>query len=96
MKPSLALQGNQELIKQIAARYGASNVRVFGSVARGEDTERSDLDLLVDMEEDRSIWDLAELQGDVREALRCDVQIVLSDSLHRLLRDRILGEARPI
>ena len=93
MKPSLAIRDKRDQILEIAARYGASNVRVFGSVARGEDTERSDLDLLVDMDEDRSLWDLGEFVGDVRDALECEVQIVTSDSLHRLLRKRILSEA---
>lgn len=96
MKPSVAMRGKREEILEIAARYGAHNVRVFGSVARGEDTTKSDLDLLVDMDEDRSYWDVAELCGEMQDALRCKVQVVLSDSLNRLLKDRILNEARPL
>lgn len=96
MKPPVALRENRDQVLTIAARHGAHNVRVFGSVARGEDTERSDLDLLVDMDEDRSLWDLGELIDDVREALNCKVQIVTSDSLHRLLKDRIVTEALSI
>ncbi len=96
MRPSLALNAKRDQILEIAARYGATNVRVFGSVARGEDTERSDLDLLVDMDDDRCLWDLGEFTEDVKDALHCKVQIVISDSLHRLLKDRILGEATPI
>lgn len=96
MKPSVAMRGKREAILEIAARHGAHNVRVFGSVARGEDTEKSDLDLLVDMDADRSYWDVAGLQGEMEDALRCKVQIALSDSLHRLLRDHIINEARPL
>src|SRR5205085_2527831 len=93
MRPSIAMRGNREQILEIAERYGARNVRVFGSVARAEDTEKSDLDLLVDMDEDRSYWDLGLLTEDVKDLLGCEVQIVPSDGLHRRLRDRILREA---
>lgn len=96
MKPSIAVFAKRELILDIAARHGARNIRVIGSVARGQDTERSDLDLLVDLDEDRSYMDLGEFVADVRDALQCEVQIVPSDSLHRLLRDRILSEAKPL
>jgi predicted nucleotidyltransferase len=90
------MAGKRDQILAIAARYGASNVRVFGSVARGEDTDKSDLDLLVDMDEERPLSDLGEFVADVQEALNCRVQAVTSDSLHRLLRSRILAEARPL
>jgi predicted nucleotidyltransferase len=96
MKPSVAMRGKREAILEIAAQYGARNVRVFGSVARGEDTAKSDLDLLVDLDEDRSYWDVAELCGEIQDILRCKVQVVLSDSLHHLLKNRILNEARTL
>ena len=96
MKPSIALNGKREQILEIAARYGAYNVRIFGSVARGEDTERSDLDLLVDMDEDRPLSDLGLFAADVQDALHCEVQAVTSDGLHRLLRNRIMREAVPL
>src|SRR5437867_4072172 len=93
MRPSIAVRNKRDEILEIAARHGARNVRVFGSVARGEDTERSDLDLLVDLDPDRSLADLGEFAEDLRDALQCKVQAVSSDGLHRLLRDRILREA---
>ena len=96
MKPSLAVRGKREQILDIAERHGARNVRVFGSVARCEDTGRSDLDLLVDLDEDRSYWDLGKFIEDLQDASHCKVQAVPSDSLHRLLKDRILGEAAPL
>lgn len=69
---------------------------MFGSVARGEDTSRSDLDLLLDMEDGRSIWDLAGLSADLTDALHCRVQVVESTGLHKLLKERILSEAAPL
>jgi hypothetical protein len=96
MKPSSALRNKRDEVLAIAARHGARNVRVFGSVARGEDTERSDLDLLVDMDDNRPLSDLGMFAEDVRDALQCKVQAVTSDGLHRLLRKRIMREARPL
>ena len=93
MRPSVAIMGKREEIIRIAERHGARNVRVFGSVARGEDTEKSDLDLLVDLDEEASMSDLGLFAEDVQELIRCEVQAVSSDGLHRLLRDRILSEA---
>jgi len=95
MKPSTALRGKRDEVLAIAARYGAYNVRVFGSVARGEDTDRSDLDLLVDRDDDRPLSDLGLFAADVRDALECRVDAVTSDGLHRLLSKRILDEATP-
>lgn len=93
MRPSVAIRDKRDQILEIAARHGARNVRVFGSVARGQDTDRSDLDLLVDLDADRSLWDLGEFVEDVRDVLDCEVQAVTSDGLHRMLADRILREA---
>ncbi len=80
-------------IKRIAAAHGAGNVRVFGSVQRGEAEITSDLDLLVDMAEGRSLFDLVALSDELREALGVDVDVVTEGSLSPYLRDRILAEA---
>lgn len=80
----------------IAARHGARNIRVFGSVARGEDRPASDLDLLVDMEADRSLLDLVALQLDLEALLLRAVDVVTDASVPQALRDRILGDARPL
>jgi len=87
------LQAKREDILSIAARYGASNVRVFGSVARGETDEKSDIDLLVDMEPDRSLFDLGGLLTDLQDLLGCEVDIVPEDSLRERIRERVLKEA---
>lgn len=91
---TLALSsGGREDINRIAAAHGARNVRVFGSVARGESGDSSDLDLLVDMSEDRSLLDLVVLGADLEEALGVGVDVVTEKSLSPYLRDRVLAEA---
>lgn len=87
------LQAKREDILQTARKYGAYNVRVFGSVARGEADEKSDIDLLVDMEKGRSLLDLAGLLVDLEELLGCKVDVVPEDSLRERIRGRILKEA---
>jgi uncharacterized protein len=85
--------GEREEINRIAATHGARNVRVFGSVVRGESSGTSDLDLLVDMSEGRTLLDLVALGADLEEALGVAVDVVTEKSLSPYLRDRILAEA---
>lgn len=87
------LQAKREDILSIAARYGASNVRVFGSVARGEADEKSDIDLLVDTEPGRSLFELGGLLTDLQDLLGCKVDVVPEDSLRERIRERVLKEA---
>lgn len=78
-RPSLAdLRRRRDEILSIAARHGARNVRVFGSVARGESRPGSDLDLLVELDDGRSALDLSELILDLQDALGCSVDVVES------------------
>ncbi|HEU5252094.1 MAG TPA: nucleotidyltransferase family protein [Solirubrobacterales bacterium] len=90
--PKLLAPAEREDITRIAAAHGARNVRVFGSVPRGEATSTSDLDLLVEMSEGRSLFDLVALGDELEEALGIDV-VVTEGSLSPYLRDRILAEA---
>ncbi|HEU5254279.1 MAG TPA: nucleotidyltransferase family protein [Solirubrobacterales bacterium] len=83
----------REDITRIAAAHGARNVRVFGSVPRGEATSTSDLDLLVEMSEDRSLFDLVALGDELEETLGVEVDVFTEGSLSPYLRDRILAEA---
>jgi predicted nucleotidyltransferase len=83
-------------ILRIAAQYGARNLRVFGSVARGDDRAHSDVDLLVDMDPDRSLLDVVGLGQDLEELLDRRVDVLTGASLHPALRDRILAESRPL
>jgi len=87
------LQAKREDILQTARKYGAYNVRVFGSVARGEADEKSDIDLLVDMEKGRSLLDLAGLLIDLEDLLGCKVDVVTTDGLRERIRERVLKEA---
>lgn len=80
-------------ILQLAREHGAYNVRLFGSVARGEDQPDSDLDLLVEMEPGRSLLDHIALKQDLEDLLGREVDVVTEASLHPRLRDRVLREA---
>jgi predicted nucleotidyltransferase len=91
--PSEFAFGELEDINRIAAAHGARNVRVFGSFSRGEANSSSDLDLLVDMAEGRSLLDLVALGNDLEDALGVAVDVVTERSLSPYLRDRILAEA---
>jgi predicted nucleotidyltransferase len=83
-------------IVRLAAMHGAHNVRVFGSVARGEAGDASDIDFLVDWEPRRTLIDLCGLLSDLRELLGREVDVVSEDGLYWLLRRSILQESRPL
>jgi predicted nucleotidyltransferase len=83
-------------ILRIAAQYGARNLRVFGSVARGDDRSESDVDLLVEMDSDRSLLDIVGLNQDLEELLNRGVDALTDASLHPALCERILAESRPL
>jgi predicted nucleotidyltransferase len=90
------LRSRREDILKIAAKHGACNVRIFGSVARGEAGENSDIDLLVELEPDRSLLDLAKLVAELEDLLNRKVDVVTEQGLYWLLRRRVLKEARPL
>jgi hypothetical protein len=87
------LQANRERILQTAAKYGAYNVRIFGSVARGEADASSDVDFLVEIEPGRSLFDLGGLLMDLQELLNCKVDVVTEKGLRERIRERVLKEA---
>jgi len=87
-------QRNQ--ILALAAKYGAFNVRVFGSVARGEADFKSDVDFLVDLEEGRSLFDLGGLLMDLQELLQRRVDVVTENGLHWYIKDKVIKEAKPV
>ena len=92
---SLRRERRDEILR-VAERRGARNLRVFGSVARGEANEDSDLDLLVTWAPGRSLLDHAALVGDLQDLLGVKVHVGTEDSLHWYVRDRILREAAPL
>jgi predicted nucleotidyltransferase len=83
-------------ILRLAAQHGARNVRLFGSVARGEAGPDSDIDLLVDLGPVRSPFFPAGLKLDLEDLLGCKVDILTENGLHWYIRDRILQEAVPL
>jgi uncharacterized protein len=93
MKFSELLKDKREAILQIAAKHGARNVRVFGSVARGEADDQSDIDFLVDMEPGRSLLDLGGLLMDLQDLLGRNVDVVTERGLKPRIRERVLHEA---
>jgi predicted nucleotidyltransferase len=90
------LKVKREEILRIAAQHGARNVRIFGSVARGEAKLDSDVDVLVDLEPGRSLLDHAALMLDLEELLRCKVDVATERGLRARVRDRVLREAVPL
>ncbi len=90
------LQERREDILRLAAQHGAHNVRVFGSVARGEARPDSDVDLLVEMEAGRSLLDLGGLLMDLQALLGREVDVVTDKGLRDRIRARVLQEARPL
>jgi predicted nucleotidyltransferase len=97
------LMGLQELLQEkrgeileIAARHGAYHVRIFGSVARGEANKQSDVDVLVELQPDRSLLDLGGLLVDLEKLLGCRVDVVTTRGLKKRIRERVLREAVPL
>lgn len=93
--PNIVQQKKREIL-EVARSHGLLNVRVFGSVARGEDTYQSDVDLLVDLEEGRTLLDLGGASIKLQELLGRKVDIVTERGLHWYLKDKILTEALPL
>ena len=90
------LRRRRRAVIETAARRGARNVRLFGSVARGEDTTGSDIDLLVDLDESVGLLALAALTREIAEIVGVAVDVVPADSLKPTIREQILAEAIPL
>jgi len=90
------LRRRRRAIIEAAARRGAHNIRVFGSVARGEDTEASDIDLLVDLDPEVGLFDLAGLTRELTALLGATVDVIPADALKQRMRDAALAEAVPL
>lgn len=91
---NLAMTINTELIKQIARRHGASKVRIFGSYLHGTQKEDSDIDLLIDLEPGRGLFDLVALKRDLENEIGKHVDVVTEGALSPYLKEDVLREAR--
>ena len=97
MRLSELLQEKRQDILAIAAKHGAFNIRVFGSVARGEETEKSDIDFLVDYDlKQISPWFPGGLLMDLQDLLGCKVDIVTENGLSHLIKGKVLREAKSL
>jgi predicted nucleotidyltransferase len=90
------LKNKRKDILRVASKYGARNVRIFGSLARGEAREDSDIDFLVDMEPGRSLFDMGGLLMDLQSLFAQKVDVVTEKGLRPRIRDRVLKEALPL
>jgi uncharacterized protein len=86
------LKERRKEVLLIAAKYGAGNIRLFGSLARGEADESGDVDFLVELEPGRSLFDLGGLQFELEELLGCRVDVVTQRGLKPRIRQRVLQE----
>ena len=96
MSTAQCIRERRDEILRVAARHGAGNVRLFGSVARGEDTLESDVDLLIDVTGETTPWFPGSLTADLEQLLGRRVQVVIRRSLSPLIRDSVLREAVPL
>lgn len=96
LKPSQALELNRVAIRRIVESHRASNARVFGSVLRGEDTEQSDLDILIDPTPKTSLMDVAAIQIELEELLGVSVDVLTPKALPEKFRFKVIAEAVPV
>ena len=96
MRVSDQMRGKRAAILDLAGRHGVGNVAVFGSVARGEETAGSDIDLLVDLTGEPGPWFPGGLVADLEDLLGRPVQVVVRRSLSPLIRDSVLRESSPL
>ena len=96
MKLNDIVRENRGKIRILASSHGARNVRLFGSVARGEARADSDIDFLVDLEPGRSLLDLGGLLMDLQQLLGCRVDVVTAKGLRERIRERVLRESVPL
>jgi len=96
MRPSEALQRHRLEIREIVARHGVRNVRIFGSVLHGDDTDESDLDLLVDVPKGTTLLDMVRLQTAIEDIVGVRVDVITALDLPEKLRSRVLAEAKAL
>ena len=96
MRPSIALQTHRDAIRTIALSHRVTNVRVFGSVVHGDDTEGSDLDILVEPTAETTMMDIAKIQLELARLLPVAVDVLTPGGLPAKFRDQVIAEALSI
>ena len=96
MRPSLALDSNRDAIRRVVAAHRACNPRVFGSVAHGDDTEDSDLDILVDPTPETTLFDIGAIRHELLQLLGIPVDVLTPKALPEKFRATVLAEALPV
>ncbi len=96
MKPSIALASNRDAIRRVVEAHRACNARVFGSVLHGEDTEESDLDILIDPTPETTLLDIGAIRHELLELLGVPVDVLTPKALPDKFRAKVLAEAVPV
>ncbi|NQW58755.1 MAG: nucleotidyltransferase family protein [Polynucleobacter sp.] len=96
MKPSEALNKNRVQIRQIVASHHASNARVFGSVAKGEDTNQSDLDILIEPTNETTLFDIGAIRRKLKDLLGVTVDVLTPNSLPDHFREEVIASSVPV
>ncbi|MDR1349328.1 MAG: nucleotidyltransferase family protein [Zoogloeaceae bacterium] len=96
MKPSVALDSNRIMIRRVVESHHARNARVFGSVLRGQDTDSSDLDLLIDPMPETTLFDIGAIRHELGKLLGVPVDILTPNALPDKFREAVLTEAQPV
>jgi len=96
MKPSEALASNRAAIRHVVESHRARNARVFGSVLRGQDTDSSDLDILVDPTPETTLFDIGAIRHELGKLLGVPVDVLTPNALPDNFRASVLAEARPV
>lgn len=96
MRPSIALQTHRQAIREIALRHRVRDVRVFGSALHGDDTDESDLDLLVEPTAETTLFDIGAIRYELKKLLGIPVDVLTPGALPDSFKERILKEAAPV
>jgi predicted nucleotidyltransferase len=96
MKPSEALAANRAAIREVVESHRARNARVFGSVLHGQDTDSSDLDILVDPTPETTLLDIGAIRHELGKLLGVPVDVLTPNALPDTFRAKVLAEARPV
>jgi len=96
MKPSEALAANRAAIRRVVESHHASNARIFGSVLHGQDTDSSDLDILIDPTPETTLFDIGAIRHELVKLLGVPVDVLTPNALPNSFRAEVLAQARPV